>query len=383
MHYWRLQNAKQPGCEAEKLKFLKYGISTGACAAAAAKAAVLTLIDKPADHVGVPTPIGLRLEVPIEGCRKLDANKAVAWVVKNAGDDADATDGLRIYATVKLTDDGEVVIKGGRGVGRVTKPGLTVSIGEPAINPVPRIMIRDAVREVIPTGRGAEILIEVPGGEEVAEKTLNPKLGIVGGISILGTAGIVKPYSLEAYRRSLLPQIDIALSSGRDCIFLVPGNIGAKIAKQLFNVSEDMVVQTGDFVGYMLRKAVEKGARNIILLGHAGKLVKLAAGVFNTHYRVADARMEVIAAYAGAAGASSQLITRILASNTTEEVIKWLKEANLMRQTFDAIAEKIRVRCLEKIKGKAEISVLIVSLEGEILGASGKAECVEKWRKST
>ncbi|MEM2816142.1 MAG: cobalt-precorrin-5B (C(1))-methyltransferase CbiD [Candidatus Bathyarchaeia archaeon] len=363
------------------MKFLRYGISTGACAAAAAKAAVLTLIDKPVDHVGVPTPIGLRLEVPIEGCRKLDNDKAVAWVVKDAGDDADITDGLRIYATVKLTGDGKVMIKGGEGVGRVTKPGLAVPVGEPAINPVPRIMIENAVMEVIPQGRGVEVLIEVPGGEEVAEKTLNPKLGIIGGISILGTAGIVKPYSLEAYRRSLLPQIEIAVSSGRDYIFLVPGNIGAKIAKQLFNVPDEIVVQTGDFVGYMLRKAVERGARNIVLLGHAGKLVKLAAGVFNTHHKVADARMEVIAAYAGACGASSQLIARILASNTAEEVIKWLKEANLVRQTFDAIAEKVRLRCLEKVKGKAEISVLIVSLKGEVLGVSGKAECVEKWRK--
>jgi cobalt-precorrin-5B (C1)-methyltransferase len=365
------------------LSFLRYGITTGACAAAAAKAALITLLDKPVERVSVPTPIGLRLEVPVEECQKIDSGSASACVVKDSGDDIDVTNGLKIIATVRVTDDDKVTIKGGEGIGVVTKPGLPVPVGEPAINPVPRIMIENAVREVLPPGKGVEVNLDVPRGGEVAEKTLNPKLGIVGGISILGTTGVVKPYSLEAYRRSLVPQIDVALARGYECIFLVPGNIGGKFAKQIFNVPEDTIVQTGDFVGYMLRKAVEKGAKNLVLLGHAGKLVKLAAGIFNTHNKVADARMEVIAAYAGAAGASSQLINKILHSNTAEEAIALLKDENLARSTFDIIAERIRFRCTEKVEGKAKISVIMVSLDGEVLGTSGDFGCIEKWRKST
>jgi len=356
------------------LSFLRYGISTGACAAAAAKAALLTIIDKPVDHVGVPTPVGLRLEVPVEGCEKLDSKSAVAWVIKDAGDDADITHGLKIFAIVKLSEDGRITIKGGKGVGIVTKPGLPVPVGESAINPVPRMMIEKAVREVLPPRKGAEITIEVPEGEKLAEKTFNPKLGIVGGLSILGTAGVVKPYSVKAYKSSLVPQIDVALASGHKCLFMVPGNIGAKFAKQLFNVPEEAIVYTGDFVGYMLNKAVEKGAEKIILMGHAGKLVKLAAGIFNTHHLVGDARMEVIAAYAGSVGASPQLINQILKANTAEEAAGLLKEAGIAGQVFSLIAEKIQSRCIEKTGGKVEVGVVIISLAGEVLGTSGNIE---------
>lgn len=365
------------------MSFLRYGITTGACAAAAAKAALITLLDKPVERVSVPTPIGLRLEVPVEECRKIGSESALACVVKDSGDDVDVTNGLKVIATVRVTDDGKVTIKGGEGVGVVTKPGLPVPVGEPAINPVPRIMIENALREVLPPGKGVEVSLNVPRGREVAEKTFNPKLGIVGGISILGTTGVVKPYSIEAYRRSLVPQIDVALARGYTCIFLVPGNIGGKFAKQIFNVPEDAIVQTGDFVGYMLRKAVEKGVKNVVLVGHAGKLVKLAAGIFNTHHKVADARMEVIAAYAGAAGANPQLIDKILHANTAEEAIALLKEEKLAKPTFDIIAERIRFRCAEKVEGKAQISVVIISLDGEVLGKSGDFGCIEKWQKST
>ncbi len=365
------------------MKFLRYGITTGACAAAAAKAALITLLDKPVEHVGVPTPIGLRIEVPVEESQKISLESAIACVIKDSGDDVDITDGLKIYATVKLTDDGKITIKGGEGIGVVTKPGLPAPPGEVAINPVPRAMIENAVKEVLPQGKGVEVLLEVPRGEEAAQKTLNPKLGIVGGISILGTTGVVKPYSLEAYKRSLVPQIDVALARGYERVFLVPGNIGEKFAKQIFNVPEDAIVQTGDFVGYMLIKAVEKGVKNIVLLGHAGKLVKLAAGIFNTHHKVADARMEVIAAYAGAMGADAQLVCKILHSTTTEEAIALLKEANLVKPTFDKIAEKIRFRCTEKVEGKAKIILIVVSLNGEVLGTSGDLGCMEKCQKST
>lgn len=351
-------------------RFLKYGLSTGACAAAAAKAAVTALINNPVDRVVIPTPIGIRFEIQVKESKKL-GDAAVATVVKDAGDDVDVTDKLEISATVRLTDDGKIIVKGDKGVGVVTKHGLPVPVGESAINPVPRSMIIAAVKEALPNGKGAEVVISVPEGEKVAKKTLNAKLGVAGGISILGTTGVVKPLSLEACRRSLVPQIDVALAKRYTCVFLVPGNIGERLAKKLFNVPDEAIIQTGDFMGYMLDKAVEKGVKEITLLGHPGKLVKLAAGIFNTHHKVADARGEVIAAYAAAVGADSQLVNKILASNTTEEAIALLKQANLLKQTFDKIAEKVASRVMERVKNKIKVNVILVSMEGAILGTWG------------
>ena len=363
-------------------RFLKYGITTGACAAAAAKAAVIALVSNPVDRVVIPTPIGIRFEIPVKKSKKLSDDAAMATVVKDAGDDIDATDKIEISATVRLTGDGRVTVKSGKGVGLVTKPGLAVHVGESAINPVPRKMICDAVKEALPRGKGAEVVIDIPEGEKVAKKTLNAKLGIIGGVSVLGTTGVVKPLSMEACRRSLVPQIDVALAKGYKRIFVVPGNIGERITKQLFKAPNEAIVQTADFMGYMLKKAVEKGVREIILLGHPGKLVKLAAGIFNTHHKMGDARAEVIAAYAAAVGADSETVNRILQSNTTEEAAELLKQVNLSRATFDRIAEKVRSRVMERIEKKAKVSVIMVSLDGAILGMDESARCAEPWLNS-
>ncbi len=182
-------------------RFLKYGITTGATAAAAAKAAVIAALKEPVDRVVIPTPIGLRFEVPIKSSRKLANDTAEAITVKDAGQDIDVTDKMEITATIKLTDDGKITIKSGEGIGKVTKAGLQVPIGEGAINPVPKSMITEAVKEVLPAGKGVEILISAPEGANIAKKTMNAKLGITGGVSILGTTGVVKPLSLEACRR--------------------------------------------------------------------------------------------------------------------------------------------------------------------------------------
>lgn len=319
-------------------RFLKYGITTGATAAAAAKAAVTAIVKEPVDRVVIPTPIGLRFEVPVKSSRKLSADSAEAVAVKDAGQDIDATDKMEIIATVKLTDDGKITIKSGVGIGKVTKAGLQVPIGEGAINPVPRAMITEAVKEALPEGKGAEVLISAPEGANIAKKTMNDKLGIKGGVSILGTTGVVKPLSLEACRRSLVPQIDVALARGYKRILYVPGNIGERIAKAQFGVPEDAIVQTGDFVGYMLDKAVEKGVKEIVVLGHSGKLVKLAANIFNTHHKVGDARNEVIASYAGAVGADKKTINELLAANTSDEGSEILRGTGLLEATYDRIA---------------------------------------------
>jgi cobalt-precorrin-5B (C1)-methyltransferase len=363
-------------------RFLKYGISTGACAAAAAKAATITLTTSCVDRVVIPTPIGIRFEIPVKTCSKL-GKSASATVVKDAGEDVDVTDGLEITATIALTDDGKISIQSGEGVGKVTRPGLQIPVGEAAINPVPRKMITDAIKEVLPQGKGAQVTIAVPEGAKAAEKTFNAKLGIIGGISIIGSTGVVKPLSQDACRRSLVPQIDVTLAHHHQRVFFVPGNIGERIAKQLFNVADDQIVQTGDFVGYLLEKAAEKGVKEIVFLGHSGKMVKLAAGIFNTHYRMGDARNEVIAAYSAAAGADQQTVNEILQANTTEEATETLNKINLTQVTYDKIAQRIHARLTERTKNQIKFSIIIVSMEGKILGVDQNARGLEPWLNST
>ncbi|MCL1977015.1 MAG: cobalt-precorrin-5B (C(1))-methyltransferase CbiD [Candidatus Bathyarchaeota archaeon] len=364
-------------------RFLKYGITTGATAAAAAKAATIAALEGPVDCVVIPTPIGLRFEVSVKSSKRLDENTAMAVVVKDAGQDIDATDKMEIVATVKITNDEKIVITSGIGVGVVTKPGLQVPIGEGAINPVPKAMITEAVKEALPQGKGVEITISAPEGANIAKKTTNAKLGVKGGVSILGTTGVVKPLSLEACRRSLVPQIDVALARGYKRLIFVPGNIGEKIAKEVFHVPEDAIVQTGDFVGYMLDKAVDKGVKEIIFIGHSGKIVKLAANIFNTHHKVGDARNEVIASYAGAAGASSQIINQLLTANTSDEASEILKQVNLLEKTYDRIAVRVNQRVNDRVDSKIKISIVIVAMDGKVLGMDKNAKENTPWLNLT
>jgi cobalt-precorrin-5B (C1)-methyltransferase len=364
-------------------RFMQYGITTGATAAAAAKAALIAVIKEPVDRVVIPTPIGLRFELPIKSSTKLAENSGEAVAVKNAGQDIDATDRMEITATVKLTDDGIITIKSGEGVGKVTKPGLQVPIGEGAINPVPKSMITAAIQEVLPAGKGVEIIISAPEGLNIAKKTMNEKLGIKGGISILGTTGVVKPFSIEACRRSLVPQIDVAIAKGYKRIFFVPGNIGERIAKKDFGVPEDAIVQTGDFVGYMLDKAVDKCIKEIIVLGHSGKIVKLAANLFNTHHKMGDARNEVIASYAGSVGADTETINKLLIANTTDEATEILERANLVEATYDRIATRVNQRVSDRVENKIKISVVIVALNGKVLGMDQNARRDNPWQDLT
>ena len=311
---------------------------------------------------------------------------ARASVVKNSGDDAkyDVTHGIEILAAVSLHDGTGINVKGGEGIGIVTKPGLRVAIGEPAINPVPRKMINDSVQEVIPSNVSAEVIISVPDGTKVANRTYNPRLGIVGGISILGTTGIVKPRSLSAFIASLVAQIDVAVAQGHERLILVPGSIGESIAKQLLETSEatDEIIQTGDFIGYMINKAADKGVKEIIILGHAGKLVKLAAGIFNTNYRVGDARRETVAAYAAMAGAPRNVIEMIMHANTTDEMADALERFKLSEVTFNLIANSVKDRVVQRTGGKIKANIVLVSYDGRVLGTDSDARGLHIWRRS-
>jgi cobalt-precorrin-5B (C1)-methyltransferase len=364
---------------------LKTGYTTGACAAAAAKAATLALSTSPVNSVKIRSPSGKEIEIPIKTCEVIAPGTARASVVKDAGDDEkyDITHGIDILATVTFHRGTGIVVKCGEGVGMVTKPGLPVKVGEPAINPVPKRMIIESVREALPPNISAEIVISVPDGAKVANRTYNPKLGITGGISILGTTGIVIPRSRSAYIASLVSQVDVAVAQGHKRLVLVPGNIGESIAKQLLETPADTIIETGDFMGYMIKKAVEKGVKEILILGHPGKLVKLAAGIFNTNYRMGDGRKEVVAAYAAMAGAPKDVIETIMKANTTDEMVQTLENLKLSDVTFNLIANAVKDRVTEKINGEAKVSVAMVSLDGRILGLDSNARGLDFWRRSS
>lgn len=350
-------------------KEMRSGLTTGTCAAAAAKAAALALTGQTVTRVSVTLPGGTEAVVPVDTVLTEGAC-ARAAVIKDGGDDPDVTTGLKIWAAVRAVDSG-FVIKGGEGIGTVTKPGLVVAVGMPAVNPVPRKMIESEVRQVIPSG-GVEVELTVPGGREVARRTLNGRLGIEGGISIIGTTGIVQPMSEEAWRNSLAPQIDVALAAGHRHLLLTPGKIGQDVATSRFGIPADAVVQTSNFIGFMLEECVRRDVKKVVLFGHIGKLAKVAAGVFHTHNRVADARLEAVAAYAARAGAAAGTVAAILEATTVEGIIDIVRGAGL-GSVFPELADRAARRAEAYTFHELEVGAVLVDRAGSILGADIKA----------
>lgn len=344
-----------------------YGITTGSAATAATLAAFLAIQKKEISPLSIYSPFG-KLDIDIHSFKKIDSNFGRACVIKMPYNDPDVTKNLEICAEVRITNSNTINVKGGKGVGTVTKPGLQVPIGHSAINPVPLQMIKSNLRRILPEGEGAEVTIFVPKGEEIAKKTMNSRLGITGGISILGTTGIARPMSSHAYKESLACQIDVAVAEGFKDLVFVPGNIGEHIAKEIFDVEDDRIVQMGNFVGFMLDKAQEKGVQKITLLGHAGKVIKIAAGIFNTKNSVADGRHEIIAAYCGLLGANKELIEQIFNSKTTEDMIDILNKENMTIDVFNKIGNAVKEKCQERVK--IDFEVIIVRMNGEILNKS-------------
>ncbi len=341
-----------------------YGITTGSAATAAALAAFLAINKDEVPYINIETPFGI-LKILVNYSKKLDSNSGMACVIKMPYNDPDVTKNLKICAEVRITENNEINIKGGKGVGKVTKPGLQVPVGEYAINPVPRQMIETNLQKALPQEKGADVTIFVPNGEEIAKKTMNSRLGITGGISILGTTGIARPMSSKAYKESLACQIDVAIAEGYEDLIFVPGNIGERLALESLNVDKDQIIQMSNFVGYMLKKAEEKGVRKITLFGHAGKLIKIAAGIFNTKNSVADGRKEIIAAYCGLLGIKKEVIQAIFKSKTTEDMIDILDKENMTLDVFKPIGKSIKERCQEKYK--IDFDVIIVRMDGRVL----------------
>lgn len=343
------------------------GYTTGSCAAGAAKAACLLLSGESlAKQIEIPLPNSARLSMPIHS-GEAGYPEAEACILKNGGDDADITHGLEIRAIVRyISPQGEVQIRGGQGVGTVTKKGLAIPVGESAINPVPRKMILEAVREVYPAEE-LEVIIEVPKGEETALRTLNPRLGVVGGISILGTSGIVRPMSEEAFKTSILPELDQAVAYGYKTIVLTPGHYGYRVATERFKVPTEAIIQMSNFVGYLLEEAAYRGIEEVILLGHIGKLIKVSGGIFHTHNRVADARMEVLLAHAALAGINIETIKHLAEFPTTEgaasELLN-LGEQKLLHHLADLASERAQAFTF----GRLRVGTIMTLLNGQPVG---------------
>ncbi len=346
---------------------LRSGITTGSCAAAAAKVALLAARGEVPELVEITTPAGTILQIPVQSAQG-SGHAGRASVIKDAGDDPDITHGVEIFAEVQLTpEQPEIVFRAGAGIGTVTLPGLQIPVGEPAINPVPRQMIINAIQPLLPAGCGAIVTLSIPEGENLARRTLNPTLGIVGGLSIIGTTGIVEPMSEEAFKNSLKPQISVAKALGFQSIVMVPGKIGQDFAVHRYRLPAAAVVQTSNFIGFMLESAAEFGIKDILLFGHLGKLVKVAGGVFHTHNRMADARMETIAAYMAAEGAPQAAVRSVLACTTTEAAIPILQEYKL-ESVYSVLAARASLRAQRFIFEDAAVGTAIVSMKGDMLG---------------
>lgn len=349
---------------------LKKGFTTGTCAQAAAKGACMMLATRRlVDEVKIGTPSGVRLNIELIE-QQIGRDFAKCAAIKDAGNDLDVTDGAKICAEVRKSHKRGVTIKGAEGVGKVTKPGLAIRVGEWAINPVPRRMILKEVSEFLAKGReGLEVTISVPGGEELAKKTFNPKLGIVAGISIIGTTGIVEPKSFDAYKASLALELNVWKAQGYQKAVFVLGYVGEKFCKERLRLKEDEIIKIGDHVGFMLEESVKRKISQIFLIGHIGKLIKVANGQFNTHYKFGDNRVNSLARYVKLCGGDNKIIEDILKQATAEAAIEILRKAGFMR-VFNRIAQDVSQKAEEFVNNKARISCIILSLSGEVIGES-------------
>ncbi|AHM57606.1 cobalt-precorrin 5B C1-methyltransferase CbiD (plasmid) [Peptoclostridium acidaminophilum DSM 3953] len=363
-------------------KRLRYGYTTGTCAAAAAKASALLLFGgQRSEAVDIDTPKGWRVGVQIFELQMEGCDAAVCCAVKDSGDDPDMTSGMRIYARVERAKAPGIRLEGGRGIGRVTRPGLSVAPGEAAINPVPRRMIESEVAAVLPEGEGATVTIFAPEGEEVARRTFNPKLGIEGGISIIGTSGIVEPMSEEAIKESLRLELSVLRSSGAHTAVFSPGNYGRDFCIQN-GIGEKLLIKTSNYAGYMLCEAEKLGFREILWVGHIGKLVKLAAGIFNMHSSCGDARLETLAAYAALVGAGRDTVGLILSSNTAEEATEHICDAGL-EEAFAEVASRASARCREHCGGNIKVGTVLFSQGRGLLAMCDSARWImeeQGWR---
>lgn len=352
------------------MKRLRTGVTTGLCAAAAAKAAALMLFSpEPVVQIEVTAKTGEAIAFEVTDAT-WENGAAKCAVQKDAGDDPDVTNGAKIFAAVSKTNNGRIEIDGGEGIGRVTKPGLKVPVGKAAINPAPMEMISAAIEEICKqnccTG-GVKAVISIPGGENIAKKTMNERLGIVGGLSILGTTGIVEPMSDRAIIETIKADIDVRTATGSKSLLITPGNYGRDFASASLGLDVDEAVKCSNFIGETLDYICMKRVENITLIGHAGKLVKLAGGVMNTHSKIAGCRMEIITAHCALAGAGVETAKQIMECATTEAAIEILKPLGVNDAVWESIGRKIGFHLNDRTKGSVIIEYIVFTQDHGIL----------------
>jgi cobalt-precorrin-5B (C1)-methyltransferase len=366
-------------------KKLRYGYTTGTCAAAAAKAAaavVLTGDVEAARSVEILTPQGSRLVLTPEDIRR-DQSGASCGVRKDAGDDPDITDGIVVRAEVKKNRASRIIIRGGPGVGRVTKPGLDPPVGAAAINRTPLRMIRENLQgicEKYAYQGGLTVTISIPGGEALAQRTFNPKLGIMGGLSILGTSGVVEPKSDDGFIGAIRAELSVLRAGGKRKALITPGNYGKDFLSAWGGIVDHTPVTCSNYIGETLDIAVEFGFEHLLLVGHIGKLIKLATGNFNTHSKYGDPRLEIFAAYAGLEGAPRGLIQDILDSATTEQVLALLGGGKFWEGVKRRILTRIQEQLDHRSGGKIKTGAVLFSTTRGLLGSTtGGAALLEQW----
>lgn len=359
-------------------KKLRRGYTTGTCAAAAAKTAAIMLLEhRRLESVFITTPGGISLDLKI--CDMMVGEDYVSCaVVKDSGDDPDMTNGIKIFARVeKAGREAGITIDGGEGVGRVTKPGLDQAVGNAAINSVPRRMIEEELRQVCEDngyGGGLRVVISAPEGVEIAKRTFNPRLGIVGGISILGTTGIVEPMSDDAVVQTIRAELSMRSASGKKTVLLTPGNYGARFIREELGLDQEIAVTTSNFIGDAFSIAAETGFSGALLVGHVGKLIKLAGGMFNTHSRYGDCRAEIMACHAGLCGAPVSVIRRITESVMTDDMLAILDAAGLREQVMESVMRKIETNMEARQFGRTNTGVIVFSNQYGVLGMTDEAE---------
>jgi cobalt-precorrin-5B (C1)-methyltransferase len=365
---------------------MRYGFTTGSCAAAAAKAAAYMLLSgRQKNTITIETPKGIPYTAEILEITR--GEKAVQCAVrKDGGDDPDITSGALINAEVSLTDhtrtqatDTRIHIDGGIGVGRVTKPGLDQPVGNAAINHVPREMIAKEVLEVcdlMDYKGNLQVIISVPEGEAIAKQTFNPRLGIVGGISILGTSGIVEPMSNQALLDTIRVELNQRRAEGFDYVAVAPGNYGLDFMKKAYGYDLDKSVKCSNFIGATIDMAVECGFTRMLLTGHIGKLIKVAGGIMNTHSKEADCRMELLSAFAIHEGAGADVAAKILDCVATEEAVRLLREAGKQQEVMDYAMERIMFYLNKRAGGRMQIDCIMYD---NTFGELAKSKEADRW----
>ena len=355
--------------EVQKQK-LRKGFTTGTCATASAKAAILSIIkQQKVEGVDVTLPKGNSIKIKIENC-KFTENSARCSVIKDAGDDPDVTHGAEIIVDVSLNENiNQIQIDGGEGVGVVTKPGLGLEINKPAINPIPKQMINANLNEIakdVLAKNGIRIVISVPKGTELALKTDNPRLGIIGGISILGTSGIVIPYSTASFAASIRQNLDVSLALGNDTVVLTTGGRSEEFSKTLVDLPEHCFVTMGDFSGYTIQQCAKKGIKKAYVVGFIGKLSKMAMGVKQTHVKGSKVDMSFLADLAKNSGANKELVEQIKKANTARHVQEIIQE-NKLNEFFIKVCSKVYDHMIEYSENKVVLEVVLFDFDGSIL----------------